>query len=213
MSALADVCFDANSGAYMCRRPPPWTGSATAIPRGQQRCRGPSRRPQPDKKEFRHQRCRLCNHDHVFETRSGLNSHSVLQHGKYYSINLDGFVPIPECDLVAAQERAKRARQHRTGQSVDATVGVVTPRRIALSPTLPVSTTAHDFVRAANAARRLRWMLPSLPTVREERGSAAVDHELATEPEPRRTSHPGPKRMSPLAQRRRVATPTTLGHW
>ena len=80
----ADVRFDANGGAYVRRRPTPRTGGASAIPEGQRRCRGPSRWPRPDKKEFRHQRCRLCDHDHVFETRSCLNSHAVLQHVKYY---------------------------------------------------------------------------------------------------------------------------------
>jgi len=141
-----EVRFDATGGAYVCRRAPLRTGGVTAIPKIPQRGRGPSRLPQQDKKEFRHQRCQLCNHECVFETRSGLNSHSVLQHGKYYSLNKDDFVPIPECDLVAAQEKAKRGRQHRQGQSINAPVGVVTPWCIAPAPSPPTCTRPSDFV-------------------------------------------------------------------
>ena len=56
--------------------------------------------------------------------------------------------------------------------------------------TRPVATRAHDFVRAANTARKLPWEPPALPTVPGVCDSAAVDLRSATEPEPRCTSPP-----------------------
>ena len=47
-------------------------------------------------KVHRPRRCSLCYHEHVFDTRTGLNNHSSKQHGYYYSLKGDCFVPLGE---------------------------------------------------------------------------------------------------------------------
>jgi len=43
---------------------------------------------------YRPRRCGLCYHERVFDTRTGLNNHSSKQHGYYYSLKGDCFVPL-----------------------------------------------------------------------------------------------------------------------
>ena len=44
----------------------------------------------------RPRRCGLCYHERVFDTCTGLNNHSSQQHGFYYSLKGDCFVPLGE---------------------------------------------------------------------------------------------------------------------
>jgi len=85
------------------------------------------------------------------QTRNGLNVHSVLQHGKHYLLTGDMFVRIPECDLWAAQEKARKGQQHKLSLSAKATprMGVVTPQPIAPAPPAPPIRSTSDFARAA----------------------------------------------------------------
>jgi len=46
------------------------------------------------RRAYRPRRCGLCYHEHVFDTRTGLNNHSSKQHGYYYSLKGDCFVPL-----------------------------------------------------------------------------------------------------------------------
>jgi len=43
---------------------------------------------------YRPRRCGLCDHHHTFDTRTGVNNHSSKQHGYYYSLKGDCFVPL-----------------------------------------------------------------------------------------------------------------------
>ena len=104
--------------------------------------------------------------------------HAVLQQGKYYSLNFDNFMPIPECDLVAAQEKAKKGHQHNADTSARRgtrkgrpSVGVVTPRPVAPSPPTHTSRGPSDVVRAVQATRKLPWGHQPLPTLQEKRGA------------------------------------------
>jgi len=45
---------------------------------------------------YRPRLCGLCDHHHTFDTRTGLNNHSSKQHGYYYSLKGDCFVPLGE---------------------------------------------------------------------------------------------------------------------
>jgi len=71
---------------------------------------------QPPKCPFKPQKCRLCNHLHVFETRSGLNEHATMHHGCYYSSHGDCFIPIPEVDLQVRWETVREGQQHCSPQ-------------------------------------------------------------------------------------------------
>jgi len=114
---VANVRFDAIGGAYVGMQTSARGGSATTLMKAPPRAKGP--RQQTPKCPFCHQKCRLCSHPRIFETCSGLNVHSTLQHGKYYSAKWDNFVPIPECDLCAAQDKERRGQQHRVVQTTD----------------------------------------------------------------------------------------------
>jgi len=46
------------------------------------------------RRAYRPRRCGLCDHQHTFDTRTGLNNHSSKQHGYYYSLKEDCFVPL-----------------------------------------------------------------------------------------------------------------------
>lgn len=63
----ANMRFDANGGAYACRRSHAKAGGNPTTPKAPAKQKGPSRLPRQDKKVFQHQRCRLCNHEHVFK--------------------------------------------------------------------------------------------------------------------------------------------------
>ena len=43
---------------------------------------------------YRPRWCGLCDHHHTFDTHTGLNNHSSKQHGYYYSLKGDCFVPL-----------------------------------------------------------------------------------------------------------------------
>jgi len=43
---------------------------------------------------YRPRRCGLCYHEHVFDTRTALNNHASQQHGYYYSLKGDCFIPL-----------------------------------------------------------------------------------------------------------------------
>jgi len=47
------------------------------------------------RRAYRPRRCGLCYQEHLFDTRTGLNNHSK-QHGYYYSLKGDCFVPLGE---------------------------------------------------------------------------------------------------------------------
>jgi len=46
------------------------------------------------RKTYRPRRCGLCYHERVFDTRTGLNNHTSQQHGYYYSLREDCFLPL-----------------------------------------------------------------------------------------------------------------------
>jgi len=46
------------------------------------------------RRAYHPRRCGLCYHGCVFDTRTGLNSHASQQHGYYYSLKGDCFVPL-----------------------------------------------------------------------------------------------------------------------
>jgi len=46
------------------------------------------------RRSYRPRRCGLCYHEHVFDTRTGLNNHASQQHGYYYSLKEDCFLPL-----------------------------------------------------------------------------------------------------------------------
>ena len=50
---------------------------------------------------YRSCRCGLCDHDHTFDTCTGLNNHSSKQHGYYYTLKGDCFVPLRENSVCA----------------------------------------------------------------------------------------------------------------
>ena len=53
-----------------------------------------------------------CAHGHIFDTRTGLNNHSTKQHGRYYSLQGDCFVPIGEADLRVRMLKIQDAERH-----------------------------------------------------------------------------------------------------
>ena len=63
----------------------PYRGQATATAQGT--CTR-------SRRAYRLHRCGLCYHERVFDTRTGLNNHASQQHGYYYSLKGDCFIPL-----------------------------------------------------------------------------------------------------------------------
>ena len=64
------------------------------------------------KTEYKPRSCGLCTHGHTFDTHTGLNNHSTEQHGWYYSLKGDCFVPIGEADLCVQMLKVQDAQRH-----------------------------------------------------------------------------------------------------
>jgi len=57
-------------------------------------------------------RCGLCDHHRTFDTHTGLNNHSSKQHGCYYSLKGDCFVPLGESVVRVHIPKVMDAQRH-----------------------------------------------------------------------------------------------------
>ena len=87
MKRGAQTDADGYTGPYRGLRIPhrPIRGQATATAQGACTC---------SRRAYRPRRCGLCYHERVFDTRTGLNNHASQQHGYYYSLKGDCFIPL-----------------------------------------------------------------------------------------------------------------------
>lgn len=56
--------------------------------------------------------CGLCGHGHVYDTRTGLNNHATKQHGCYYSIRKDAFIPVGQDELQQRMAKVLDGQRH-----------------------------------------------------------------------------------------------------
>jgi len=103
------------------------------------------------RRAYHPRRCGLCYHERVFDTRTGLNNHASQQHGYYYSLKGDCFIPPWGKRCPPSRPSADRHVPSRSGpMHPGADMALVCPRRpIDPSPArdwLPLPSTASRTV-------------------------------------------------------------------
>jgi len=96
------------------------------------------------RRAYHPRRCGLCYHGRMFDMRTGLNNHASQQHGYYYSLKGDCFVPLGGTVCVATPLRRQlqgvaASAAHAGTPVAAASLGVHGPRRPAVPcwPTVP----------------------------------------------------------------------------
>ena len=103
------------------------------------------------RKPFPPRRCRLCDCTTWYQSRSGLDKHSVWFHGCWYRPSSDTYVQIPPHLLEAARAKVWRGQQHR--DTAPATAAGPSGSRRIVARQVTVEAEVHRPPSTASAAR------------------------------------------------------------